>query len=72
MADIRCHIVGRFVDAGGRLLLRHSCAATNGRSGAPLLIDRGGKWHVAAIEVVGETGVAGGAAAMVDEAINSF
>jgi len=72
MADTRCHIVGRFVDAGGRLLLRHNCAATNGTSGAPLLIERGGRWHVAAIEVVGRTGASGGAAAMLDEAINRF
>jgi protease YdgD len=72
MADTRCHIVGRFVDADGRLLLRHDCAATNGTSGAPLLIDRGGRWQVAAIEVLGEAGIAGGAAAVLDEAIKQL
>jgi protease YdgD len=71
MADTQCRIVGRSVDAGGRLLLRHNCAGTHGTSGAPLLIDRGGIWQIAAIEVAGETG-AGGAAAVLDEAIKSF
>src|SRR5215471_9104185 len=28
MADTRCQIIGRFVDAGDRLLLRHNCAVT--------------------------------------------
>jgi protease YdgD len=72
MADTRCHIIGRFVDASGRLLLRHNCTATNGTSGAPLLIDRGGRWQVAAIEVFGEAGVAGGVAAVLDEAIKQL
>jgi len=72
MADAQCRIVGRFVDAAGHLLLRHNCAATNGASGAPLLINRGGKWQIAAIEVAGETGIAGGAAAVLAEAINRF
>jgi hypothetical protein len=30
-----------------------------------LLINRGGRWHVAAIEVAAELGLAGGAAAVV-------
>jgi protease YdgD len=51
MADIRCRIDGRFVDASGQLLLRDNCAGTRGVSGAPLLINRGGGWRVAAIEV---------------------
>jgi protease YdgD len=62
MADTQCRIVGRFVDASGRLLLRHNCAGTNGVSGAPLLIHRDGRWQIAAIAAGGEMGIAGGAA----------
>jgi protease YdgD len=68
MADSQCQIVGRFVDASGRPVLRHNCAGTNGVSGAPLLIYREGRWQVAAIDVAGEIGIAGGAAVVVDEA----
>ena len=45
MADTECRIVGRATDAGGRLLLRHNCTGTRGDSGAPLLIEKGGKWY---------------------------
>jgi protease YdgD len=72
MADTQCRIDGRFVDASGRLLLRHNCAGTYGVSGAPLLIERGGRWQVAAIAVAGEMGMAHGAAVVLDEAIKSF
>ena len=71
MADTQCHIDGRFVDATGRLLLRHTCAGTRGVSGAPLLIDCGGGWHVAAIEVASEIGIVGGAAVILNEAVKS-
>jgi protease YdgD len=70
-ADTQCRIGGRFVDTSGRLLLRHSCAGTRGASGAPLLIDRGGRWHVAAIEVAAEVDLAGGAAVVLNEAIQA-
>ena len=69
LADAQCRIVGRFVDADGQLLLRHNCAATNGTSGAPLLIDRDRRWQIAAIEVAAEPGIAGGAAAVLAEAV---
>ena len=46
MADTQCRIVGRLVDAGGRLLLRHNCTGTRGVSGVPLLIEKGGKWSL--------------------------
>jgi protease YdgD len=69
MADTRCRIGGRLVDASGRLLLRHSCAGTRGASGGPLLIDRGGRWHVAAIEVAAEVDLAAGIAIVLNEAI---
>jgi protease YdgD len=62
MADPQCRIVGRLVDRSGRLLLRHNCTGTNGASGAPLLVETGGRWRLAAIEVAGETGIAGGVA----------
>ena len=71
IADTQCHIDGRFVDASGRLLLRHTCAGTGGVSGAPLLIDSCGGWHVAAIEVAGDTGIAGGIAVILNEAAKS-
>ena len=71
MADTRCRIDGRFIDPSGRLLLRHNCAGTQGVSGAPLLIDRGGRWQVAAIDVAGETGSNHGVAVVLDEAIKS-
>jgi len=36
-----------------------------------LLIDRGGRWQVAAIDVAGETGSDHGVAVVLDEAIKS-
>jgi protease YdgD len=71
IADTQCHIDGRFVDASGHLLLRHTCAGIRGVSGAPLLIDSGDGWHVAAIEVAGEMGIAGGVAVILKEAAKS-
>ena len=72
MADPECHIVGRFVDASKRLLLRDDCVGTNGVSGGPLLIYRGGKWRVAAIEVAGDLGLPSGAAVVLDDAVNTL
>jgi len=72
MADPQCQIIGRFFDPSGRLLLRHNCAATNGTSGAPLLINRDGGWQIAAIEVAAEKGIAGGVAAVLAGGIKSF
>ena len=62
MADTQCRILGHFFDAVGHLLLRHNCVGTKGASGAPLVVDRQGKWQVAAIEVAAEPGAAGGVA----------
>ncbi len=67
MADTQCRIVGRFVDASGRTLLRHNCTGTGGVSGAPLLIEKSGKWFVAAIDVAAQLGIASGAAVVLDE-----
>jgi protease YdgD len=72
MADTQCRIDGRFIDESGRLLLRHNCAGTHGVSGAPLLINKDGRWQIAAIEVAGETGNEHGAAVLIDEAIKNF
>jgi V8-like Glu-specific endopeptidase len=68
LADTQCRIEGRFVDASGRQLLRHNCTGTRGASGAPLLIERGGKWQVVAIDVASQMGIAHSAAAVLDEA----
>jgi protease YdgD len=67
MADTKCRIVGRFVDATGRQLLRHNCTGTGGVSGAPLLISKAGKWYVAGIDITAEIGVASGLAVVPDE-----
>jgi protease YdgD len=71
MADPQCRIVGRFVDADGRLALRDNCAGTNGVSGAPLLIYKGGTWQIAAIEVAADLGLPGGAAVVLDDAVKA-
>ena len=68
MADPQCRIIGRFVDASGRLLLRHNCAGTGGASGAPLLIDKGGKWYAVGIDIAAAPGLAAGIAVALDEA----
>ena len=49
--------------AGGRAMLRHTCAATRGASGSPLLA-RGpdGAWGVVGISSTAQAGVSGGAA----------
>jgi hypothetical protein len=52
MADTECRIVGRSTDA----------------SGAPLLIEKGGKWYTAGVDVAAELGVASGFAVVLDEA----
>jgi protease YdgD len=72
MADPQCRIVGRFVDAGDRLVLRDNCAGTNGVSGAPLLIYKGGTWQIAAIEVAANLGLPGGVAVALDDAVKTF
>jgi protease YdgD len=67
MANTECRIVGRATDAGGRLLL-HNCTGTRGDSGAPLLIEKGGEWYTAGVDVAAERGVASGLAVVLDEA----
>lgn len=72
MADTHCRIEGRLADPSGRMLLRHNCAGTHGASGAPLLIESGGHWAVAAVDVAAETGAEGGVAVMPGVAANGF
>jgi protease YdgD len=72
MADTECRIIGRATDATGRVMLRHNCAGTNGAGGAPLLIEKGGKWYTAGIDVAAELGVASGLAVMLDEPRRHF
>jgi protease YdgD len=67
MGDDACRIIGRTTDASGQLLLRHNCTGTGGVSGAPLLIDKGGKWYTAGVDVAAELGVASGFAVILDE-----
>jgi protease YdgD len=66
--DTGCRIVGRATEATGRVLLRHNCTGTRGDSGAPLLIEKHGKWYIAGIDVAAELGVASGLVVVVDEA----
>lgn len=68
MADTKCRIVQRLADAMGRPLLRDDCAGSSGVSGAPLLIERNGRWYVAAVAVAAEMGAASGMAALPDKA----
>jgi hypothetical protein len=48
--------------------MRHNCTGTRGDSGAPLLIEKGGKWYTAGVDVAAELGVTGGLAVVLDEA----
>jgi len=68
MVDPECRIVERSTDASGRLLVRHNCTGTRGDSGAPLLIEKRGKWYTVGVDVAAELGVASGPAIVLDEA----
>lgn len=61
VADVRCSVAGSVVDAGGHVLLRHSCAGTRGVSGAPLLArSADGGWAVAGVASTAGVGTSGG------------
>ncbi|HEY8610505.1 MAG TPA: trypsin-like serine protease [Roseomonas sp.] len=61
VADLNCAVTGYGRDPAGRIMMRHSCAATRGASGGPLLArGPGGVWFVAAIGSLAEGGVSGG------------
>ena len=60
VADVGCQVLGT-VSAGGARLLRHSCAATRGASGAPLLGQLPGVgWGVVGVAAMAGVGAAGG------------
>jgi len=61
VADLGCTTLGYGRDAAGRTMLRHSCSATGGSSGGPLLLqlpDR--SWVVAGVGSMAVRGQAGG------------
>jgi len=61
VADLACAVIGPIRDAGGNVLLRHSCAATRGASGAPLLIRVPGKlWGIVGVASAATVGTSGG------------
>jgi hypothetical protein len=62
-AVVATPVLGRLTDATP-FPVETQLHGTRGVSGAPLLISRGGKWQVAAIEVAAELDNAGGAAAV--------
>jgi hypothetical protein len=72
MTDTECHVVWRVTDATGRVLLRHNCTGTRDDSGAPLLIEKSGKWYAAGIDVAAELWVPDGLAVVLDEARRRF
>jgi protease YdgD len=50
MGDLDCRVAAVIPDSGGRPMLRHTCAATRGVSGAPLLARTpAGHWAVAGV-----------------------
>lgn len=64
LADTACAVTGLVLDAASQrpLLLHHTCAATRGASGAPLLIRTGseGGWAVAGVASRAGLGASGG------------
>jgi protease YdgD len=62
MADPQCNVLGLMFDRDGLPLIAHNCVATQGVSGAPLVIKEGSQWYAGGIEVVGTQGGIGGAA----------
>jgi hypothetical protein len=56
MADTDCRVVGQVTDSAGRLLLWHNCTGTRGVSGAPLLIEKDGKWYTRGLTLLPNLG----------------
>ena len=60
-ADTDCAVSGRSADGDGRALLVHTCSATRGTSGAPLLArSADGGWEVIGVQIAAAPGQAGG------------
>lgn len=65
-SDPGCLLLGRVTDLEGRPLLVHSCEATRGTSGAPLLWQRqDGRWTAIGIQIEAEAGSGGRAVPVV-------
>ena len=63
LADRDCRAMGIAADLQGRSLRQHSCAATYGSNGAPLLVrDASGEWAAAGVQEAASPGEAGGIA----------
>jgi protease YdgD len=61
VADLSCRVLGYGRDERGRAMLRHSCSATNGSSGGPVLVRASnGRWVVAGVGSMALTSEAGG------------
>lgn len=62
VADLACAVLGYGRDTAGRVMMRHSCAATSGASGGPLLVraPSGQAWVVAGVGSLAQNGVSGG------------
>jgi protease YdgD len=63
LADRNCHITASTQDEQGALLLRHTCTATHGTSGAPVLErNEHGVWVTVGVQVAATLGGSGGIA----------
>ena len=61
VADLACAVTGYARVPLGRVMMRHSCAATSGASGGPLLARApSGAWVVVGIGSLAQNGVSGG------------
>ncbi|WP_137179064.1 serine protease [Roseomonas sp. AR75] len=61
VADLSCSVLGYGRDQGGHVMLRHSCSATSGSSGGPVLVRlSSGQWVVAGVGSMALTNEAGG------------
>lgn len=61
VADLDCTVLGYGRDPSGHVMLRHSCAATGGASGGPLLVRMpDGVWMIAGVGSIATVGAQGG------------
>jgi protease YdgD len=62
-ADLACTVTGITADGAHRRLLTHSCSATLGTSGAPLLVRAAdGDWRIIGVQILARTQGGGGVA----------
>jgi protease YdgD len=55
-ADLACTVSGWTGDGADRDLMRHGCSGTSGTSGAPVLMQRGGRWIVVGLQIAAVVG----------------